>query len=96
MYGDRDRKLQLKPRRGGAIYTVDPYALTQMDGRYYLVCRYSDMQDLSYYRLDRMMQPQISEEAITNPKELLGENWRERIADFIEGSVRNYGGSKRR
>ena len=95
MYGDRDRKLQLKPRRGGAVYTVDPYALTQMDGRYYLVCRYSDMQGLSYYRLDRMMQPQISEEAITNPKELLGENWRERIADFIEGSVRNYGGSKK-
>ena len=95
MYGDRDKKLNLTPRREGAIYTVDPYALTQMDGRYYLVCRYSDMQDLSYYRLDRMIQPQIGEENIIHPKEILGEDWREQITDFIDDSVRNYGGNKK-
>lgn len=95
MYGDRDWKLKLRPRRNGALYTVDPYVLTQGDGRYYLVCRYSDMSDLSYYRLDRMIKPHMAEEKITAPKEFLGEGWREHIAGFIDGAVRNYGGDKK-
>lgn len=95
MYGDRDRKLKLVPRRNGAVYTVDPYALTQNDGRYYLVCRYEDKDSLSYYRLDKMIHPQISDKAVTAPKEIFGEAWREQIADFIDGTVRNYGGSNK-
>lgn len=41
-------------RHGGAFYVMSPWALTQADENYYLVCFDEKMQTLKYFRVDKM------------------------------------------
>ena len=60
---DVDKKF--KPRRNGAIYSVVPFALSWADEHYYLIGYYDRYDDISNFRVDRMNQVSISEEAAT-------------------------------
>ncbi len=44
----------LRPRRGGALYTVSPYLLTWEDGNYYLVAYEDEKDALKHFRVDKM------------------------------------------
>lgn len=37
------------------IYTINPYELVATDGRYYLICNNDSFDNVSHYRIDRMM-----------------------------------------
>ena len=92
IYADRDKKLNLKPRRQGKRYKVSPYVLILRDDKYYLVCNYNGRDGLAYYRLDKMIEPAIEEDSLISQKTFLGDNWQQITDDFIAGTVRGYGG----
>lgn len=94
-YGDLDNKLKLIPRRNGSRYIVNPYVLLMSGNKYYLICNYDGHKGLAYYRLDKFMELRSEREKVTNPKDILGESWREQMEEFIDGTVRNYGGSRK-
>ncbi len=54
---DTDKKLTPRKREDGIIreYIVNPYQLAATNGRYYLICNYDKYDDLSNYRVDRII-----------------------------------------
>ncbi len=52
----------LKPRRGGAPYTVSPYLLMWADGNYYLVADHEEHAGLVHFRVDKMLRVSVLEE----------------------------------
>ena len=65
-YGQFNNKGKLEPRRGYAgeeqRHVVDPYQLVATNGRYYLICCKSNFDDLSYYRVDRILDIALTEQ----------------------------------
>ena len=94
-YGSMDEKLQLKPRFDGRWYIVNPYALTWKEDVYYLICNYEGSENLSYYRLDRVMDAEVLPESVKNAKEILGDGWQIKLEEFVSGTVGHYGGSEK-
>lgn len=43
-------------------YVINPYRLVATNGRYYLICNYDKYDDLSHYRVDRILDIQIVDE----------------------------------
>lgn len=62
-YFDYTVEKQLKLRRDGKYYCVDPYALTYADENYYLIAYHEKYNDISHFRVDRMIEIEISEES---------------------------------
>ena len=48
------KKLELKRRRGGALYRVSPWALCWDDENYYLIAYDENSESLRHYRVDKM------------------------------------------
>lgn len=94
-YGNMDEKLQLKPRFDGRWYVVNPYALTWKEDVYYLICNYDGGENLSYYRLDRVMDAEVLSEQIKSAKDVLGDGWDVELEEFISGTVGHYGGREK-
>jgi predicted DNA-binding transcriptional regulator YafY len=67
-YGS-DGKLHAKLKDDGTPrnYIMDPYQLVATNGRYYLICRYRNSDELSYMRVDRMTDIEIDEEHKARP-----------------------------
>jgi len=60
-YFDYDLNKEIKFRRNGNRYTLSPYALTWSDENYYLISYYEKYNDISNFRVDRMMDINILE-----------------------------------
>ena len=55
-----DKKMHLKKRSDGSTkYIVSPYQMAANDGKYYLICNFDKYDDISNYRLDRIMNLKI-------------------------------------
>ena len=56
LYG-ADKKLHPQKSSDGKIreYIINPYQIVATNGRYYLVCNYDKYDNLSNYRVDRIM-----------------------------------------
>lgn len=71
---DVDKKLRPRKRQDGTTreYIVSPYQLAATNGRYYLICNYDKYDDLSNYRVDRIHNIRITDEAIKPVQNLKG------------------------
>lgn len=61
-YFDYDLNKQIKLRREGDKYVASPYALTWSDDNYYLISYYERYDDISNFRIDRMMDIELLNE----------------------------------
>ena len=69
-----DKKAHYRTRSDGSVreYVISPYQMAARDGNYYLVCRREGYRGLANYRLDRICDLKVLEEAaqpFTSPEE---------------------------
>lgn len=91
-YTDTDKNKKL--RRDGGLYVVNPYSLVWQNEHYYLIGNYDEYDNLSYYRLDRIKEIQISNEPIKPADVILGKNADTKIEAYVVQSIYQYGGEK--
>ena len=48
-------------RHGGELYTVSPYNLVYNDDNYYLICSHYKREQISFFRVDRMVDVKVTE-----------------------------------
>ena len=65
-------------------YVINPYHMAAREGKYYLICNYNKYDDVTNYRIDRICDIEILDEA-TKPFESLPESNGRRldIRDYI-------------
>lgn len=71
-YGPDKKK---KFRNGGEDYVVGPYSLTVSDENYYLISHYPKHEALTNFRVDRMTDIRVSDEACESVESIMGENF---------------------
>ena len=84
---DTDKKMHVKKREDGSerIYLVSPYQMAAREGKYYLICNYDKYDDISNYRLDRIMDIEVTDEPIKPFKKLKWSNKAElNLADYMK------------
>lgn len=93
-----DKRLHLRRRPDGSIreYIINPYQMAAKEGKYYLICNYDKYDDISNYRIDRIADIKILDEAVKPFEKLNGANRRrlnlkqymdEHIYMFSSGTV---------
>lgn len=91
-----DENLEKKLSYDGMRYSVSPYALIWRQDKYYLIGSHKKYQTLSYYRLDRIKNADITEESILPKEEILGQNADWKLRDYINRNLFNYSGDETR
>lgn len=74
-YFEYDVDKKRKFRNGGNEYIVSPYSLTVSDENYYLISHYPKHEDLTHFRVDRMSDIKITDEACENVENVMGEGF---------------------
>lgn len=71
-----DKKLHPKQKEDGTerVYIISPYQMAAREGKYYLICNYDKYDDISNYRMDRITDLKILDEAAKPFKELKWSN----------------------
>jgi len=87
-----DENMEKKLSYDGMRYSVSPYALIWRQDKYYLIGSHKKYQTLSYYRLDRIKNADITEESILPKEEILGQNADWKLRDYINRNLFNYSG----
>lgn len=87
-YAEWTVKKELKPKKGGAPYTVSPWALTWDDENYYLIAYDKEADSIRHYRVDKMQQTCILEQERMG-KEIF-KNFD--LAEFAKKTFSMYGG----
>ena len=87
-----DSNLEKKLSYDGMRYLVSPYALIWRQDKYYLIGNYRKYQTLSYYRLDRIKNIEITEEPIVPAEQILGHNADWKLKEYVEQNLLNYSG----
>lgn len=61
-------------RKNGKPYMqlINPYRIVARDGYYYLICNKENYQDYTFYRIDRIMQIEITKEPVKSVREIDG------------------------
>ncbi len=80
-------------RYDGHEYPVSPYALVWRQDKYYLIGSYGGYNKLSYFRLDRIRNLSILDEASVPMEEFLGSDARKQLRAFVERNIHNYAGT---
>ena len=91
-----DENLEKKLSYDGMRYSVSPYALIWRQDKYYLIGSHKKYQTLSYYRLDRIRNADITEESTLPKEEILGQNADWKLRDYINRNLFNYSGDETR
>lgn len=94
LYVYTDIDMTEKFRKDGSIYNVNPYSLIWRNDSYYLIGNTEPYKDLSFYRLDRIRELEITDNRLLPAEELLGSNAGYHIAEYVRKSVYNYSGEK--
>lgn len=87
-YYNWDTNKKLVARNDGASYIVSPWALTWDDGNYYLVAFSDHYKQIRHYRVDKMKQIEIIEEARDGKEAFESKN----IASYSSKNFSMYGG----
>lgn len=60
-----DKKMHARKRPDGSerVYVINPYQMAVREGKYYLICNHDKYDDISNYRLDRILDLRILDEA---------------------------------
>lgn len=74
-YFEYDTDKKRKFRNGGDEYIVSPYSLTVSDENYYLISHYPKHEALTHFRVDRMSDIKVIDEASENVETIMGENF---------------------
>ena len=83
---DKDQKLKQKPKHGGYVYEVSPYATIWKQDRYYLVGWSEKHGSVANFRIDRMEVPEVTEEPRRPaPKDLKLEDNSDKIFSMFDG-----------
>ncbi|MBQ8028607.1 MAG: WYL domain-containing protein [Clostridia bacterium] len=70
-----DKKLHIKTHADSSTeYIVSPYQMASKEGKYYLICNFDKYDDISNYRIDRIMNIKILDEAVKPFEKLKGSN----------------------
>lgn len=69
-------------KRNGNDYNVNPYALSYLNGHYYLIGNYNKYNDISHYRIDRICNVNILDEKRRSFSEISSYNNYFNIADY--------------
>ena len=88
-------QLKRTPRRGGARYTVSPYALIWKSDYYYLICNAQGFHDFSYYRLDRIEQLSETEDPVRPIIDFAEPDDVSAISRFVDTTIHHYGGKQK-
>lgn len=56
------------------VYVVSPYQMAAKEGKYYLICNYDYYEDISNYRIDRILDAEILDEPAKPFEKLRGSN----------------------
>ena len=91
-----DENMEKKLSYDGMRYSVSPYALIWRQDKYYLIGSHKKYQTLSYYRLDRIRNADITEESTLPKEEILGQNADWKLRDYINRNLFNYSGDETR
>lgn len=69
-----DKELHLRKNKDGEVrrYTVNPYRMVVVNGKYYLICSAFDYDNVSHYRLDRIRDITVSDENVRPMYEIKG------------------------
>ena len=70
VYNTYGTDFKLHPRRDGMRYIVNPYQMVANNGKFYLIGNYDMYDDISHYRLDKMMDVQILDEKAKPQKDI--------------------------
>lgn len=95
-YEYTDINMDRHTRFDGKEYLINPYALKWNGDRYYLICNYDKYDDLSFYRLDRVADLEITELPVKPAQEVVGPNPSMKIEEFVSKSLYSYGGESMR
>lgn len=92
-YSDLDKNLKKKLRKDGKEYELSLYTLYWANNTYYLIGSHDSHEGLTKYRLDRVVNPKISDKPMLNAAEKLGPNPETLIREYINHSVNGYSGN---
>lgn len=87
-YAEWTVQKKLKPKKGGRLYTVSPWALTWDDANYYLIAYDEDADSIRHYRVDKMQQTRV-----TGRERIGKEKFQDfDLAEFAKKTFSMYGG----
>lgn len=71
-----DKKLYRKRNEDGTVrkYKINPYQMAAREGKYYLICNHEAYEDISNYRIDRIVDIQILDEPVRKFEKLSQSN----------------------
>ena len=96
-YVEYHTDLSQKPKKDAngkeRIYVVSPYQMAAKEGKYYLICNYDKYDDISNYRLDRIVDIKILDEKAKPFEKLKGtDGQRLDLAKYMNEHVYMYSG----
>lgn len=92
---DENKKIINCPRYDGLEYIVNPYSLVWRKERYYLICNNDKYDDLSYYRVDRIINLKVLEEKIKPITEIMPNGDSDIIiSEFVDKNLYQFIGEK--
>lgn len=91
---ETDKNLHPRVRSNGSTeYIVSPYQMAAKEGKYYLICNFDKYDDISNYRMDRIRNVRILDEAAKPFESLQGADGnRLDLADYMKKHVYMYSG----
>lgn len=90
-YANWTLEKKLEARRNGEFYIVSPWALTWDDENYYMIAYDSAVKSVKYYRVDKMINTEMTKERREGRKEFA----RFDLAAFAKKTFGMYGGEER-
>lgn len=90
---DIDGKQHIKTRADGTerIYVVSPYQMAAKEGKYYLICNYDKYEDISNYRLDRIVEIELLDDKAKPFHDLKGASGQNlNLSDYMKEHVYMY------
>ena len=90
-YGTDKMQHPKKRSDGSEEYLVSPYQMAAKEGKYYLICNFDKYDDISNYRVDRIRNIRILDEAVKPFESLRGADGRPLdLADYMKNHVYMY------
>lgn len=87
-YAEWTVQKKLRPKKGGVLYKVSPWALTWDDANYYLIAYDEDADCIKHYRVDKMQQT-----CVTRQERIGKERFQDfDLAEFAKKTFSMYGG----
>ena len=95
-YETKGNKITLEPRKNNQgierEYIINPYYMAASNGRYYLICNNDAYDNLSIYRMDRILNVQTLENRRKPTKEVKGIGPNFKLNDYMQENIYMFGG----